>query len=112
MRESSYFEANILQVLSVLLDDLLNEVGVSGAKVRSGRLIELELEPPPQVWHMKHVVPAPADRRGSSPVHQRQMLKDLQNDVVGQVAPVLWCKTGPEPLLSFSRFLFGREGIL
>lgn len=58
--EGSYFEANILQVLGVLLDDLLNEVGVSGAQVRRGWLIELKLEPSPQVGHVKHVVPAPA----------------------------------------------------
>lgn len=30
-RGGSYFEANILQVLGMLLDDLLNEVRVSGA---------------------------------------------------------------------------------
>ncbi|KAG7244933.1 hypothetical protein INR49_024330 [Caranx melampygus] len=43
--------ADILQVLGMLLDDLLNEVRVSGAQVRRGRLIELKLKPPPQRRH-------------------------------------------------------------
>lgn len=46
-REASYLEADILQVLGVLLDDLLNEVRVSGAQVRRRRLIELKLKSPP-----------------------------------------------------------------
>lgn len=61
-RESSYFEADILQVLCVLLDDLLNEVRVSGVQVRRGRLIELKLKPPPKVRGVKDVIPAPAHR--------------------------------------------------
>lgn len=32
-RGGSYLEADVLQVLGVLLDDLLNEVRVSGAQV-------------------------------------------------------------------------------
>lgn len=45
--EMTYLEADILQVLGVLLDDLLNEVRVSGAQVRRSRLIELKLKSPP-----------------------------------------------------------------
>lgn len=88
-REGSYLEADVLQVLGVLLDDLLNEVRVSGAQVRRGRLIELKLKPPPQIRGVKDVIPAAAHRRGPGPVHQGQMLEDLQDDVVGQVTPVL-----------------------
>ena len=65
----SYFEANILQVLGVLLDDLLNEVRVSGAQVRGGGLIELKLKLPPQVRCVKDVIPAPAHGGGSGPVN-------------------------------------------
>lgn len=56
----TYLEADILQVLGVLLDNLLNEVRVSGAQVRRRRLIELELESPPQVRGVKDIVPAAA----------------------------------------------------
>lgn len=60
--EGFYLEANVLQVLGMLFDDLLNELRVSGAKVRPGRLIELKLKPPPQVGGVKHIIPAPARR--------------------------------------------------
>lgn len=108
-RAGFYLEANILQVLGVLLDDLLNEVGVSRAQVRRGWLIELELELPPQVRGVKHVIPAPAHGRRPGPVHKGQVLEDLQDDVVGQVTPIL-CKAGRPPLLSFSPLL-GGEGL-
>lgn len=87
--EGSHLEADVLQVLGVLLDDLLNEVRVSGAQVRRGRLIELKLESPPQVRGVKHVIPAAAHGRGPGPVDEGQVLEDLQDDVVGQVTPVL-----------------------
>lgn len=86
--EITNLEADILQVLCVLLDDLLNEVRVSGAQVRRSWLIELKLKSPPQVWGVKDVVPAAAHRRNPGTVHQGQMLEDLQDDVVRQVAPV------------------------
>ncbi len=44
------------------LDDLLNEVRVSGAQVRRSRLIELKLKSPPQVRGVKDVIPAAAHR--------------------------------------------------
>lgn len=53
----------------MLLDDLLNEVRVSGAQVRRRRLVELELEPPPQVRRVKDVIPAAAHGRGPGAVH-------------------------------------------
>lgn len=65
-----YLKANILQVLGVLLDDLLNKVRVSGAQVRCGRLVELKLEPPPQVRGVKDIIPATAHRRCLGPVYQ------------------------------------------
>lgn len=107
-------EADVLQVLGVLLDDLLYEVGVSGAEVRRRRLIELELEPPPQVRGVKDVVPAATHGRGPGAVHQGQVLEDLQDDVVRQVAPVLhWShgEAGRHPLLSLSPPLLRREGV-
>lgn len=58
--EITYLEADILQVLCVLLDDLLNEVRVSGAQVRRSWLIELKLKSPPQGWGVKDVIPAAA----------------------------------------------------
>lgn len=58
--EISHLEADVLQVLCVLLDDLLNEVRVSGAQVRRSWLIELKLKSPPQVWGVKDVVPGAA----------------------------------------------------
>lgn len=58
--KGSYLEADILQVLGVPLDDLLNEVRVSGAQVRRSRLIELKLKSPPQVRGVKDVIPAAA----------------------------------------------------
>ena len=88
-REGSYLEADVLQVLCVLLDDLLNEVRVSGAQVRRGRPIELKLEPPPQIRGVKDVIPVAAHGRGPGTVHQGQILEDLQDDVAGQVSPVL-----------------------
>ena len=88
-REGSYLEADVLQVLCVLLDDLLNEVRVSGAQVRRGRLIELKLEPPPQVREVEDLVPVAAHGRGLRPVYQRQILKDLQDHVMRQSPPVL-----------------------
>lgn len=69
-REGSYFEADVLQVLGMLLDDLLNEVRVSGAQVRRGWLIELKLKPPPQLRGVKDVIPAAAHRRGLGPVYE------------------------------------------
>lgn len=118
MLGSVYLKADILQVLGVFLDDLLNEVRVSGAQVRCGWLIELKLKPPPQVRDVKDVIPAPTHRRGPGPVHQGQMLEDLQDDVVRQVAPVLHrCAraarsrgaTGSPALPSLSPLLVGRE---
>lgn len=85
----SYLEADILQVLGVPLDDLLNEVRVSRAQVRRSWLIELKLKSPPQVGGVKDVIPAAAHRRGPGPINKGQMLEDLQDDVVRQVAPVL-----------------------
>lgn len=84
-----YLEADVLQVLGMPLDDLLNEVRMSGAQVRRGRLIKLELKPPPQIGGVKDVIPAAGDGRGPGPVHQGQVLEDLQDDMVGQVTPVL-----------------------
>lgn len=88
-REGSYLKADVLQVLCVPLDDLLNEVRVSGAQVRRSRLIELKLKSPPQVRGVKDVIPAAANRRGPGPVYEGQMLKDLLDDMVGKVTPVL-----------------------
>lgn len=96
----------------MLLDDLLNEVRVSGAQVRRGRLIELKLKPPPQVGGVKDVIPAPAHRWGPGPVYEWQMLEDLQDHVVGQVTPVLCWRQGEAgrpPLLSLGPLLMGRE---
>lgn len=57
-REDSHFEADVMQVLGVLPDDLLDEVGVSGAQVKCSRLTELQLRPPPQIRGVKDVIPA------------------------------------------------------
>lgn len=107
---SLYLEDDILQVLSVLLDDLLNEVRVSGAQVRRRRLVQLKLKPPPQVWRVKDVVPAAAHRRDPGAVHQGQMLEDLQHHVVRQVAPVLGWSASLCPLVSLDLVLL-REGL-
>lgn len=111
-REDFYLEANVLQVLGVFLDDLLNQVRVSGAQIRRGRLIELKLKPPPQVRGVKGVIPVPAHRRSPGPVYEGQVLEDLQHDVVGQVTPVLcWIQgeAGCPTLLSLSCLLMGGE---
>lgn len=76
-RGGSYLEADVLQVLGVFLDDLLNEVRVSGAKVRRSGLIELKLKSPPQVRSVKDVIPAATHRRRPGTIHQGQMLEDL-----------------------------------
>lgn len=55
-----YLEADVLQVISVPLDDLLDEVWVRGPQVRAGRLIQLKLEAAPQFRHVEGLVPAPA----------------------------------------------------
>lgn len=94
----------------MLLDDLLNEVRVSGAQVRRRRLVELELEPPPQVRRVKDVIPAAAHGRGPGTVHQGQVLEDLQHHMVRQVAPVLGRSPSPGPLLSLGPVLL-REGL-
>lgn len=112
--EGSHLEADVLQVLGVLLDDLLNEVRVSGAQVRCSRLIELKFKSPPQVRRVKDVIPAAAHRRGPGPVDEGQMLEDLQDDVVGQVTPVLYWsqgEAGRPPLLSLSPLFMGGEGL-
>lgn len=104
---SLHLEADVLQVLGVLLDDLLNEVRVSGAQVRRRRLVELELEPPPQVRRVEDVVPAAAHGRGPGAVHQGQVLEDLQHHVVRQVAPVLGRGPLLGPLVSLGPLLLG-----
>ena len=60
LKLSSYLEAHILQVVGVLFDYLLDEVWVRGLQVGAGWLIQLELKAPPQLWHVKSLVPAPA----------------------------------------------------
>lgn len=107
---SLYLEADILQVLGVPLDDLLNEVRVSGAQVRRRRLVQLKLKPPPQVRRVKDVVPAAAHGRDPGAVHQGQVLEDLQHHVVRQVAPVLGWSPPLCPLVSLGLVLL-REGL-
>lgn len=110
----TYLEADILQVLGVLLDDLLNEVRVSGAQVRRSRLIELKLKSPPQVRGVKDAVPAAAHGRGPGAVHEGQMLEDLQDNVVRQVTPVLcWSQrdAGCPPFLSLHPLHLKGEGL-
>lgn len=70
-----YLEADILQVLSVSFDDLLNEIWVGGPQVRCSWLVQLKFKSPPQVWDVKDIVPSATHRRGSSPVHKRQVLE-------------------------------------
>lgn len=87
---------------------------MSGAQVRRGRLIELKLKPPPKVRGVKDVIPATAHGRGPGPVYEGQVLEDLQDDMVGQVTPVLcWSQgeAGRPPLLSLSPLLTGGEGL-
>lgn len=108
----TYLETDILQVLGVLLDNLLNEVRVSGAQVRRRRLIELKLESPPQVRGVKDIVPAAAHRRGPGAVYEGQVLEDLQDDVVRQVTPVFCWRQGKSGcllLLSLSPLLLRGE---
>lgn len=104
-----YLEADILQVLGVLLDDLLNEVRVSGAQIGRGRLVELKLKLPPQVRRVKDVVPAAAHGRDPGAVHQRQVLEDLQHHVVRQVAPVLGRSPSLRPLVSLGLVLLRKS---
>lgn len=87
--KGTYLEADILQVLGMPFNDLLNEVRVSGAQVRRGWLIELKLKPPPKIRGVKDAIPAATHRRGLGPVNERQMLEDLQDNVMWQVTPVL-----------------------
>lgn len=112
--EITNLEADILQVLCVLLDDLLNEVRVSGAQVRRSWLIELKLKSPPQVRGVKDVVPAAAHGRSPGAVHQGQMLEDLQHDVVRKVAPVC-CRClgqpGRSPLLVHSSLILAGQSL-
>lgn len=62
---------------------------------------------------MKDVIPAAAHGRRPGPVHQGQMLEDLQDDVVGQAAPVLWgqSEAGRPTLLTLGPLLMGGEGL-
>ena len=82
-------EADMLQVLSVLLGDLLDEDWVGGPQVGRGRLVQLKLKPPPQLRDVEYLVPAPTHRRHPGPVHQRKVPEDLQYHVMGQVSPAL-----------------------
>lgn len=97
-------------MLRVPLDDLLNEVRVSGAQVRRRRLVQLKLKPPPQVRRVKDVVPAAAHGRDPGAVHQGQVLEDLQHHVVRQVAPVLGWSPSLFPLVPLGLVLL-REGL-
>lgn len=75
-------------MVGVPLDDLLDEVWVGGLQVRAGWLIELKLKAPPQLRHVEGMVPAAAHLGGEGPVQQRQVLEYLEQDLLGQAAPV------------------------
>lgn len=66
---ASYLQADILQVRSVLPDDLLNEIGMSGLKIGSGWPVQLKLKLPPEIRNVKHFIPAPTHRRRAGSVY-------------------------------------------
>lgn len=55
-----YLKADILQMVGVPFDYLFDEVWVCGLQVGAGWLVQLKFKAPPQLWHVKSLVPAPA----------------------------------------------------
>lgn len=56
----SYLEADILQVVGVPFDYLFDEIWVCGLQVRAGWLVQLKFKAPPQLWHVKGLIPPSA----------------------------------------------------
>lgn len=55
---------------------------MSGFQVRAGGLVELELKAPPQLGHMEGLIPATANLRSEGAIEERQVLKDVKQDLL------------------------------
>lgn len=75
-------------MIGVPLYDLLYEIRMCGFQVRTGGLIEFKLKAPPQLWHMESLVPATANLGGKGAIQQWQKLKDVKQNLLGQLSPV------------------------
>lgn len=72
----------------VPFDNLFDQLWVCGFQVRCRWLIQFKFKTSPQVRHVKYLIPIPAHLGSMSPVKKRQILKNMEDDVLQEVTPV------------------------
>lgn len=70
------------------LNNLFDQLWMCSFQVRCSWLIQFKFKTSPQVRHVKYLIPIPAHLRSMSPVKKRQILKNVEDNVLKKVTPV------------------------
>lgn len=69
-------------------NNLFDQLWMCSFQVRCSWLIQFKFKTSPQVRHVKYLIPTPAYLGSMSPVKKRQILKNVEDDVLQEVRPV------------------------